>query len=113
MNSSVMWWNVEKFSHVWTTFLQQGHDTVVRNWHGDQDFINATVDHDKKRYLDGHRFQSWRWQCWDGGMDFKNRKQKTPGAGTKIAPDVCAVIFHGHPKPHEIVNDPIIENFWK
>lgn len=113
MNSSVMWWNVEKFASVWHEFNRQGHQNVIRSWHGDQDFINATIDHNSKRYLDSQRFQSWRWQCWDGGMDFRTKKQKLPGTGTTLAPNVCAVIFHGHPKPHEIVNDPIIENFWK
>ncbi len=112
MNSSVMWWNVSKFSWVWDEFNRQGHDTVIRRWPGDQDFINATIDHNKKRYFDVKRFQSWRWQAWDGGMNFQLRKQNTPGAGTHIDPDACALIFHGQPKPHQI-QDPIIENFWK
>lgn len=113
MNSSVMWWNVERFKDVWEEFNRQGHDRVIKSWHGDQDFIEATIDHNRKRYLESSRFQSWRWQCWDGGMDFRTKQQRNPGQGTAIAPDVCAVIFHGHPKPHEIQNDPIIDNFWR
>jgi hypothetical protein len=112
MNSSVMWWNVSKFSWVWDEFNRQGHDAVIRRWQGDQDFINATIDHNKKRYFDVKRFQSWRWQAWDGGMNFQLRKQNTPGSGTHIDPDACALVFHGQPKPHQI-QDPIIENFWK
>jgi len=113
MNSSVMWWNVPRYAWVWEKFEKQGYQQVIQSWPGDQDFINATIDHTKKRYLPIEKFQSWRWQCWDGGMNFQTRKPKLPGTGTQIAPNVCAVVFHGHPKPHEIRNDPIIENFWK
>jgi hypothetical protein len=45
-------------------------------------------------------------------MNFQSRKHNAPGQGTRIAPDVCALVFHGHPKPHQI-NDPVIQNFWQ
>lgn len=111
MNSSVMWWNTAKFAWVWDQFNKLGRDSVIRRWHGDQDFINATIDHTKKRYFDVKRFHSWRWQAWDGGMNFQSRKHNAPGQGTRIAPDVSALIFHGSPKPHQIT-DPVIQNFW-
>lgn len=113
MNSSVMWWNVPKFSWVWDKFVKQGVQQMTHSYHGDQDFIHAVIDHNQKRYFDIAKFQSWRWQAWDGGMNFQTRKQNVPGQGTSVNPGVSAIIFHGHPKPHEIKHDPVIENFWR
>lgn len=111
MNSSIMWWSVPRFSWVWDQFLQQGPAQVAGRYHGDQDFIESAIDHNRKRYFDMQRFQSWRWQAWDGGTNFRMRQQNKPGSGTVIAPNVCALIFHGHPKPHEI-KDPIVADLW-
>jgi hypothetical protein len=55
--------------------------------------------------------QSWRWQCKDGGMNFKNRNYYTPGSGTRIDPRTSILVFHGQPKPAEI-EDEVVKNFW-
>lgn len=110
-NSSAMWFNVSKFSYVWDKFVKDGVQTVVGRFPGDQDYITKAVDVNKRRHFEDKYFESYRWQCLDGGYDFKFRKHKAPGTGVRIAPDTAVVVFHGKPKPHE-VSAPEIVTLW-
>lgn len=111
INSSAMWFNVSKFSYVWDKFVKDGVQTVVGRFQGDQDYITKAVDVNKRRHFEDKYFESYRWQCLDGGYDFKFRKHKAPDTGVRIAPDTAVVVFHGKPKPHE-VSDPEIVTLW-
>ena len=111
INSSVMWFNVSKFSYVWDKFIKDGVQTVASRFQGDQDYITKAIDVNKKRHFEDKYFESYRWQCLDGGYDFKFRKHKAPCTGVKIAPDTAVVVFHGKPKPHE-VSAPEIVTLW-
>lgn len=111
MNSSVMWWNTMNFEHVWHRFNEQGVHSVIKRMLGDQDFLQQTIDHNQRRYLEDCRFQSYRWQVADGGWDFRYRRSKQPGAGSVISDDCSVIVFHGNPKPHE-VQDPQIVQLW-
>jgi len=111
INSSVMWFNVSKFSYVWDKFVKDGVQTVVGRFQGDQDYITKAVDVNKRRHFEDKYFESYRWQCLDGGYDFKFRKHKAPDTGVRIAPDTAVVVFHGKPKPHE-VSAPEIVTLW-
>lgn len=114
MNSSVMWWNVSKFDWVWEQFKNSNIATVIsKHPHGDQQYIGNAVGHNAIRFLDANRVQSWRWQAYDGGFDFVRRQAKTPGTGTHINNDVAILVFHGQPKPHELLNDVVIKQHWK
>ena len=110
-NSSVMWFNVSEFSYVWDQFLADGVDLATTRFHGDQDYITKAVNPRKRRHFENKYFESYRWQCVDGGYDFQYRKYKAPGTGVKIAGDTCVVVFHGKPKPHE-VTAPEIVTLW-
>jgi hypothetical protein len=55
--------------------------------------------------------KSWRWQCLDGGYDFRKKQWKTPNSGTLINYNTSILVFHGNPKPHEIL-DPAIVQHW-
>lgn len=111
INSSVMWFNVSKFGWVWDNFAKQDINFISRRYPGDQDYIHAVIDQRYKRYFADQQIKSWRWQCLDGGYDFPRRKHHTPGTGTLIPPDTSVLVFHGHPKPHEIA-DPEIVAHW-
>lgn len=111
INSSIMWWNVEKYSYVWDKFKSLDIDQTVKQYHGDQDFLNATIDYNNRRYFDNRLIESYRWQACDGGYDFSQRQAKQPGTGTKITGDTSVLVFHGQPKPHE-VHDPLIVQLW-
>lgn len=112
INSSLMWFNVEKFSWIWDKFLLNNVTDTMRQFPGDQDYLNHVLYINQRRFFDDRYFESYRWQCHDGGYDFHKRKHRTPGTGMRVAPDTAVVVFHGKPKPHE-VSDPIVRDFWK
>lgn len=112
MNSSMMWWNVSKFAHVWHDFCREPRDLIIRRYHGDQDYLNVAITHQYKRFWDDQHFQSWRWQCQEGGYDFPRRRHRAPGAPAQVDPAASVIVFHGQPKPHQI-RDPIVEAHWR
>lgn len=112
INSSVMWWDTQKFSWIWKTFHDNNLEITIRRWHGDQDFLSSVLNTQNLRYLDSTQIKSWRWQVKDGGLDFKTRHYANPGSGSKIDLDTSVLIFHGSPNPHE-VQDPAIQQLWQ
>lgn len=112
LNSSIMWWDTRQFHHVWSKFCQQGLSTIMREHRGDQDYIGKEIDNSRLRFLDQDRIQSWRWQCLDGGYDFRRRMYLRPNSGTTLLADTDVLVFHGKPKPNEIA-DPVILKHWQ
>lgn len=113
MNSSVMWWNVDRLNWVWEQFKNSNIATIMaQNPQGDQQYIGKALGHNGIRFLDDSRVRSWRWQAHDGGFDFEKRQGRAPGTGTHIDDKVAILVFHGHPKPHEI-DDVVIKQHWK
>ena len=112
MNSSMMYWNVTKFSWIWDKFSQADFKATIKSYPGDQDYLGAVLDVNQRRFVEDFRFESFRWQCLDGGFDFARRKHYKPGTGVNIQSDTSVVVFHGHPKPHES-KDPVIQQLWQ
>ena len=113
MNSSVMWWNVNKFAHIWHDFEKLNVNDVTRRYQGDQDYIGAVLSPTQRRHFESQHLQSWRWQVADGGFDFAKRKPKLPGTGAQVSGDASILVFHGRPKPHECTNHPVIASHWR
>jgi len=111
MNSSLMWWNVKKFDWVWDDFSKQDIANLTRQHHGDQDYLQTVLTHEHKRMFDINQTQSWRWQVFDGGYDFRTRQAKKPGTGATVSPDASILVFHGRPKPHQVLDPVVIENW--
>jgi hypothetical protein len=111
INSSVMWWDTNKFAHVWHQFQEQDFNLLRRRYHGDQDFLSDVVDQTQRRFMDERLIRSWKWECLDGGWDFERRCYKTPDTGTDLK-SAGILVFHGNPKPHEC-NDLVINQHWK
>ena len=112
INSSVMWWNTLDYAHVWEKFKQEDLAHVMKKYHGDQDYITNAISVKDCKFFDTTRVQSWRWQCLDGGFDFKRRKHQAPGIGTQLHPLASILVFHGNPKPDSI-QDPVILQNWQ
>lgn len=112
INSSVMWWNTDQFQQTWQQFQSQPLSEVMRRYPGDQDFLTACIPDSQRRFFDEEQIQSWRWQCLDGGYDFRARAHRTPGTGTTIGKKTSVLIFHGKPKPDQVF-DPIIQQHWQ
>lgn len=111
INSSVMYWDTEKFKQIWDDFQTQDRSQIIKRYHGDQDFINASLDDQHRQFFRDDYIVSWRWQIKDGGLNFKNRQYNRPDMGSILTPHAKIVVFHGDPKPHEI-SDPFVEKYW-
>lgn len=112
INSSVMWWDTNLHHQIWHHFSRADIAQIIRKFPGDQDYLSSVLFAPNLRYFDLDKIQSWRWQCLDGGFDFRTRKWATPGTGTTIAPETSVLVFHGHPKPHE-TQDTVIVQHWQ
>ena len=111
INSSVMYWNTEKFADIWTEFNKQNIPKLCSRYHGDQDYLSEVLKPNQRRFFPEKAAVSWRWQALDGGMDPYTRKHLSPGLGTQIDPETSLLIFHGQPKPDQ-VQDPVLKNHW-
>jgi hypothetical protein len=112
LNTSVMWWDTQKYHTVWENFKLLQLDLVVGQYPGDQDYITAAIPKHNQATLDHGRVTSWKWQALDGGYDPVARQHYRPGTGTHFGPDVSVLVCHGQPKPHNI-SDPVIVHHWK
>jgi hypothetical protein len=112
INSSMMWWNVLDYGHIWKQFSQGNAVQTSKRFPGDQDYLAQSVDRNRQRFFDEKYFQSYRWQCLDGGFDFQTRRYLRPGTGVAVAEDTSVIVFHGHPKPLEC-RDPLIVEHWQ
>jgi hypothetical protein len=112
VNSSIMWWDTRQFDYVWKNFAQKDLAYIMKQNQGDQDYITRAIDSRNLRFFNTNSVKSWRWQCVDGGYDFKQRIYKTPNSGTTITADTSVLIFHGRPKPDQIA-DPAVLCHWQ
>jgi len=111
INSSVMWWHTSKFYDVWQTFHNQEFPLLQRRYPGDQDFLSDVIAQDRRRFLDERLIRSWKWECLDGGWDFKHRKHYDPNTGTRLD-GAGVLVFHGQPNPCQ-VQDPVVLQHWR
>lgn len=111
INSSMMYWDTQKYAYIWDNFCAQNIAATVKRFHGDQDYLSSVINPGDMRYLPSAYIRSWRWQIKDGGMDFNTRVYKRPDAGSVLDPDAQIIIFHGEPKPHQLV-EPWISANW-
>jgi hypothetical protein len=112
INSSIMWWDTRKFDYVWKEFQQRPLQQVMKQYRGDQDYLTKTIENSQVRYLDSDHVKSWRWECLDGGYNFKRRNYQSLGTTTIISPQTDILVFHGHPKPAEL-QDSVVLQHWK
>jgi len=111
-NTSIMWWNTEKYSKIWFDFCKEPLNNVMHKFPGDQDYINKHMEQNDMRFLDSERIKSWRWQCLDGGYNFTRRKHLNPRGGTTVTDKTSVLVFHGNPKPADL-HDSFIIQHWK
>jgi hypothetical protein len=112
INSSIMWWDTAQYDWLWKHFKKENLLRILSQYHGDQNFIGEHIPEHQRRYFDTERIKSWRWQCLDGGYDFRKKRYLQPSTGTRVDHRTSVLVFHGRPKPGE-VQDPIITEHWK
>jgi hypothetical protein len=107
----MMWFNVSTYSHVWQQFVASNVEKTSRRYPGDQDYLAQTIDRRHQRFFEDQYFESYRWQCLDGGFDFQKRRYRCPGAGVEVKGDTAAIVFHGRPNPHESTDSLIVKHW--
>ena len=51
LNSSVMWWDTTKHTHVWKQFAQEDLPKTMRKYHGDQDYNSSVIPVQQRRFF--------------------------------------------------------------
>lgn len=111
LNSSAMSWIHGEQCHIWHEFRKNPMEAM--RMHGDQDWIWRTST-DRIKFWPESWIQSYKWEIRsreelvtrDGKNGFKTVSSIYPPA------DCCVTVFHGDPKPQNIQDPYVIEN-WK
>ena len=111
VNSSIMWWNTTTFDYIWQNFKIQELSRILKKYHGDQDYISDVLITSKRRFFDIERIKSWRWQCLDGGYNFAQKRHLLPNTGTTVLHPTSIMVFHGKPKPNEILDSVVVQHW--
>lgn len=111
LNSSVMCWTHGNHKFVYDNFVNDR--SVMNRLHGDQDWIWKQAK-DQIQFWPDSWIQSYKWEI-RSREDLKSRDGKGGFKETAyIAPDkdCCVAVFHGDPKPQDI-NDPFVVDNWR
>lgn len=109
-NSSVFRFEKGTHTNVWSNLIKDINQT--RRMHGDQDWIYSQITAGYELWPD-EWIQSYKWEIRDrndvvrenGKRFFKNV------VNPKVDPKTSILVFHGDPKPDQ-VQDPIIVQNW-
>jgi hypothetical protein len=112
MNSSVMMWNTARFRHIWDNIKNNDIQKITSKFRGDQDYLQTVIDPGHMQYFSVQQIVSWRWQALKGHNLQHHRHRPNVNAGTEITHENSVLVFHGYPKPHQLV-DPVIVKYWK
>jgi hypothetical protein len=110
LNSSVLSWEHRSQSDIWEKFSKDPRH--AQRLHGDQDWIWA-VSKEKIKFWPQEWIQSYKWEIRSreelinrtGKYGFKDVKNVVPH------PDCSVAVFHGDPKPENITDQLIIDNW--
>ena len=105
-NSSVMGWNSNSMSFLYTKFASD-MQKIVHQYRGDQDYIHVETAATQK-WWPTEWAMSWKWEILHGGQLQPQGKYRS--IEPYIIPDNARLIVcHGRPNPHEI---PELQSFW-
>jgi hypothetical protein len=110
-NSSVIRYTSQGVPHLWNNFVSNSR-TIKEKYHGDQDYI----------YAEGAKFfttfptewaQSYKWQVRSKeDLEVYNNKLRFKStANPNVSNETSILVFHGDPKPHEIDDSIVVENW--
>ena len=112
LNSSVMSWLHGQHSYIFEDFKRD--PLHAQKLLGDQDWI-WRVAKQKITFWPDDVIQSYKWEIRERGdlmVDRGKRKFKTVSNSTNIDENCCVVVFHGDPKPEDIQDKFVVDN-WK
>lgn len=110
-NSSIFKFQKGNFSFVWNNFIKD--TSITRRLHGDQDWIFNQVKRNFSFWPD-EWMQSYKWEIRNRQDIIKVgiKRQFKDIVNPKIDPRTKILVFHGDPKPDE-VKDPIVVDNWR
>ena len=110
-NSSVFRFEKGEFAFVWDNLVKDFSQT--KRMHGDQDWIYSQIKHNYAYWPD-EWIQSYKWEIRDRSDVIKDGTKRVFKniANPIINPDTSILVFHGDPKPEE-VSDPIVVQNWR
>jgi hypothetical protein len=112
LNSSVMSWRAGTQNHIWEKFVEE--PKVAMRLHGDQDWI-WKVSKERIKFWPKEWIQSYKWEIRsknDLSVNFGIRKFRERKDDVEIDPRCCVTVFHGDPKPPDIQDKFVVDN-WK
>lgn len=112
LNSSAMSWQKGTQHHIYQQFIK--NKSLAMRLHGDQDWIYQVAGTGITYWPDSW-IQSYKWEIRSRKeVDFGQKANRTfrTIANPVIPADCCMTIFHGDPKP-ENVQDPYVVDNWK
>lgn len=91
LGSAIMRWEGDKYYHIWENINQ--NPKIAEQYPGDQEYIQDCVK--DISYFPDHWCDSYKWEFLLWG----------------IKPTANIIVFHGKPKPHEVVDDIIVRHW--
>jgi hypothetical protein len=111
LNSSIMTWIHGTQSEVWLQF--QKDPNVAQKFMGDQDWIWKLCK-DKIKFFPEEWIQSYKWEIRsrnDLSQHQGKRKFKIDDHQIRPNPDCSVCVFHGEPKPQDVKDQFIVDNW--
>jgi len=112
-NSSIFRLDTSMHSEVYTNFMKDPNGPM-RRYHGDQDWIRATIPDGGFEYWPIEWIQSYKWEM-RGRPNYNKmprglRDFETNGDPV-ILDDTSVAVFHGDPNPHNCKDQWVIDNW--
>lgn len=111
LNSSVMSWIHRSQNYIWDEYRKDIH--AAQRLQGDQDWIWKLAK-DKIKFWPEDWIQSYKWEIrkrTDLTMIDGRRKFKTVNNDIMPDPRCCVTVFHGDPKPQDIEDRFVVDNW--
>lgn len=99
--SAIMSWEAGYRRDIWTAFLNNPQAQIKGHGHGDQGYLMRM--HENKNNVTF-------WQDYAPG---KIASYKISVRGKPFPDEAAIIVFHGSPRPHEVTNEPFMQEHWK
>jgi hypothetical protein len=111
LNSSALSWTGGQEIDVWTKF-KEDCNSVIRRFPGDQDWI-WFVSKDRIKFWNDQWIMSYKWEIRDRSeLNVNKGKRNFVDVKDPIIPqDCCVTVFHGDPKPQDVKDQFVIDNW--
>jgi hypothetical protein len=111
LNSSVMAWTHGSQSHIYQQFKSKPAD--AQRLQGDQDWIWKLCQN-KLKFWPRDWIQSYKWEVRSKEeltMMNGKRQFKSVDHTVELHPECCVTVFHGDPKPQDVKDKFVVDNW--